>query len=146
MLNLESIFRGEPGATPRIRSILGLILSSLTVETTFSAPGLKVGINPLVDGAAVAVDASLEDTHVITCVNNNVRVIQVPTNGVTGQRIVVRIINASGGAIGNTSFVAGILKPAVTLPATGFQRDYILAFDGTTWRLYVQSAADVPNT
>lgn len=134
MLNLTKIFGAQAGAVPRLRSILGL------VANTFTSALAVLG-----DGATVDVDASLAGTFTLTCASDAVREIQVPTNGVAGQRLAVTIINTSGGPLTNTTFAAAIRQPALTLPATGFQREYTLAFDGGTWAIVAQSAADIPN-
>lgn len=134
MLALRKIFYGVTSAVPLLGSILGLV-----------APTFTSALAILVDAAAIAVNAALGGTFVITCASDAVREISVPSNGTTGQRLVVRIINTSGGNLTNTTFAAAIRQPALTLPATTFQRDYELAFDGATWAIVSQSAADVPN-
>lgn len=144
MLDLQKIFFGVAGAVPRLGSILGLNVPSLQADSAVVSQ-VSSPIVALTDGATVAVDAALGGTFVLTCASNATRAIQVPTNGVAGQRIVVRIINTSGGALSATTFAAGIRQPALTLPGNATQRDYELAFNGTSWGIYNFSPANVPN-
>lgn len=151
MLNLQKVFYGISSAVPKLGSILGLTLPTLDVlgAAVFSAsptgPNFIGGVATLVDGATIAVNAALGSTFTITCANNNARAIQVPTNGVAGMRIFVRIINTSGGALTLTTFAAGIKQPALNYPGTGTNREYELFFDGTNWAIMNFSASNVPN-
>lgn len=128
-----------------LRPLFGLSLPTLSVDVAPQAPGFVGAAVALVDGAAVAINAALGETFTLTCANNNARVFGVPTNGVVGQRLFVRIINTSGGALTVTTFNAGIKQPALTLPATGTNRGYELYFDGTNWSIVNFSPANVPN-
>lgn len=134
MLNLYSNFTGFPGAVPRIRSLLGLVM-----------PSIVQLVSALVDGATIAINAGTAGHFTFVAASNAVREFSVPTNGVTGQHITVILSNTSGGALTNTTFAAAIRRGTLTLPATGFQREYTLAFNGTTWAITNQSASDIPN-
>lgn len=104
----------------------------------------------LVDGAAIAIDASIEGVQSLTAASNAARVFQVPTGGIVGQIVPVRLINTSGGALNATTFVAAIKQPAaLTFPATGFNRTYylrpVLLAAVLTWSLIGDSGADCAN-
>lgn len=133
------------GTTQLLNFTLGIRVPTFTSVLAPTAPGFIGAMATLVDGAAVAVNALVASTFTLTCANNNARVISVPTGGVAGQRIVVQIVNTSGGALTVTTFNAAIKQPALTLPATGTFREYELMFDGTEWSLVDFSGANVPN-
>lgn len=151
MRRFESLWTILNGAVQKLQPILGLVLPTLDVlgATTFTqsptGPGFIGGQVVLTDSASIAVDAALATTFRLTCANNGARVIQVPTNGIAGQRITIFIINTSGGNLTLTTFDAGIKKPALTLPATGTNREYTLAFDGAAWSIVGFSPANIPN-
>lgn len=156
MLDFKNIFSALPGATPTLASIFGLRLPTLIVTGLVTLAGGSFSVAPtapnfvgamavLVDGAAVAVNAALAQTFTITCASNAAREISVPLNGVAGMRIVVRIINTSGGALTLTTFAAAIKQPALTYPATATTKEFQLFFDGTEWELTGYSPANIPN-
>ena len=146
MLNLYKIFSGLAGsAVPRLRSNLGLVVPSLESVAPIIAPGASLAATVLVDAASIALDATLGNLFILDCTTDAVREFAVPTGGTAGQRIAVRIVNTSGGALTNTTFAALIRSAALTLPATTFQRDYDLEFDGTDWAIVNFSPADIPN-
>ncbi len=116
-----------------------------TSPMPLQAPFVGGTMQTLTDGATVTVDPSLGQTGKLVCANNNVRAFQLPTTAPAGTTFAVIISNTSGGALTNTTFVAGYKAPALTLPATGFQRTYLWLWDGTNAILQAQTAADVPN-
>lgn len=134
MLNLYRIFSGFPGAIQRLASNLALVAPSFTQSQV-----------ALTDGATIDINAGLGGTFTFTAASNAARVFQVPLNGVVGQRLLLILSNASGGALTVTTFIAAIRRGTLTLPANGFQRQYELAFNGTTWAIVNQSATDIPN-
>lgn len=69
-----------------------------------AANALAGGVVALVDGATIAVDASLGNTFYVETANS--RTIGVPTNPTDGQKIIIRWKNTSGGSI-TTSFTTG---------------------------------------
>jgi len=134
MFDLNRILRDIAGAAPRLDSIL-----------PFSAPALIGAVSALTDGATIAINAAVGTLFTFTAATNGTREFSVPTNGVAGSRIYVILSNTSGGALSATTFAAAIRRGTLTLPATGFQRQYELAFAGSTWAIVSQSATDIPN-
>lgn len=122
------------GGRPRFQFLQSLVATGFT--------GTCV---TLTDAAAVPIDCSLGNCFELTCANNNARVFGAPTNMLAGDRLALTIINTSGGALNATTFAAGIKQPAITYPATGFRREYLITSNGTNISLVSFSAADVPN-
>lgn len=151
MIALKKLFTSVAGAVPKLKATIGMVFTTLDVTGALTASGaisatqIAQAMVTLVDGAAVAIDATLGGTFTLTCVNNNARVFGVPTGGIAGQRITVRIINTSGGALTVTTFNASIKQPALTYPATATQKEYHLLFDGAQWLVESYGPANVPN-
>lgn len=82
---------------------------------------------------------------VITATNGTAFTINAPTNAATGKRITVTIRNTSGGALGAITWNAVFLKPVFTSPATANSRSIEFQYNGTSWVMINQTAADVPN-
>jgi len=151
-MNLQKFIYGIAGATTQLLGfVLGIQVPTLNVlgAATFGVaptmPNVIGAMVALVDGANVAVNAVIGSTFTLTCANNNARVISVPTGGVAGQRIVVRLVNTSAGALTLTTFAAAIKQPALTYPATLTTKEFELFFDGTEWELTTYSPANIPN-
>jgi lysophospholipase L1-like esterase len=70
--------------------------------------------------------------------------VAAPLSPVTGQRISVRIKNASGGATAVT-WNAAFKMATWTNPATGQSRSIDFVYDGTNWVEVGRTPADVPN-
>lgn len=133
-MQIDKLFRMLAGARPRLQAIQGL------VATGFAGTWVA-----LVDGAAIDINAALGNFFSFTAATNGVREFSAPTNSVSGDTLRVVISNTSGGALMNTTFAAAIKQPAITYPATGFKREYVLVNDGVNVSLMGFSAADVPN-
>lgn len=150
-LNLNKILFGVNGVVPKLGSILGLSVPTLDVAgaATFSGGAavtrLTEAVVALTDGAAIAIDAALGATFTLAATSNAARVFAVPTNGVAGQRITIRIVNTSGGALTLTTFNASIKQPALTYPASATTKEFEMYFDGTEWEVSSYSPANIPN-
>lgn len=62
-----------------------------------------------------------------------------------GQRIVVRVKNASGGALGTITWGNQFKMAAWTSPANGYSRSIWFLWDGNGWIEIARTTADVPN-
>ncbi len=100
----------------------------------------------LVDGAMITPDCAAGNYFMFTAASNAARAFQLPANMIAGDDIRIIISNTSGGALTLTTFVAGIKQPAaVTMPATGFKREYRIISDGTTVSLIGFTGSDCAN-
>jgi hypothetical protein len=95
-------------------------------------------------GATIATDAGLGNIFRVTVTNNTAFTMSFPTNGVKGQRIMYRVANASGGAMGVITWTSFKMFAFVN-PANGFQRTIEFEFDGFNWYETFMTATDVPN-
>ena len=93
----------------------------------------------------MGVDASLGNEFVINMTGGSAVTLNSPTNGKIGQRITVRLINTSGGALGTVTWGAAYKMSVWTNPANGFSRSIDFDFDGTNWIEAARTPADVPN-
>ena len=100
-------------------------------------------------GAAVSIVTSQEAGSLwqrITATSNVAYTIGAPSVALTGQKLLLTIRNASGGALGAATFNAIYkLGAAWTNPANGFSRSIEFVFDGTNWVEFNRTAADVAN-
>ena len=71
--------------------------------------------------------------------------INAPTNMAIGDRLIVTVKNASGGAVGTITWNAVFKKATFTNAANGSNRSIEFFYDGTNWIQTYQTAADVPN-
>lgn len=118
---------GRPGTTVNVATVVG-------------------GYSTITYSASMTPNAALGNTHTITATNGTAFTINAPTNGVTGQRILIKIKNTSGGALGVATWNANYKMSAWTSPATGFSRSIEFEFDGaSTWTQINQTGVDVPN-
>jgi hypothetical protein len=105
---------------------------------------------PLVYGAAVAVPAGMGTFFTLTVTDGSAFVLGAPTGGPTlitnGELIYLRIVNASGGALGAGTFNAAY-KVTGNVPAiaNGFNRTIAFQSNGAVWTEVFRTAADVPN-
>lgn len=127
------------GAVQRFVPV-GAAIDPLGVFATFVAPTF---------GAAITIDTSQASGALwqrITANAATAPTIGAPSTAVAGQRLHIMIRNASGGAMGATTFNAIYkLGAAWTNPANGFSRSIEFVFDGTNWVEYTRTAADVAN-
>lgn len=114
-------------------------------QLTFAGIPISRGRVAPTYGATVAINAALGDQFVITATNGTAFTINNPTNGVTGQRITIRIRNASGGVLGAVTWDTTYKLSAWTSPANGFSRAIVLDYDGAAWIEAARTPADVPN-
>jgi hypothetical protein len=95
--------------------------------------------------AAMVFEASLGNEFEVTATNGTAFSISNPTDPVDGQRITLRIINTSGGALGAVTFGTQYKMSTWTQPATGFNRSVDLEYNGTNWYQISQTGVDIPN-
>lgn len=95
--------------------------------------------------ASMTPDVYLGNEFVVTATNATAFTLNAPTNVTTGQRITLRIRNASGGALGAATWNAVFKMAAWTQPANGFSRAIDFTYDGTNWVECGRTPADVPN-
>lgn len=119
-------------------SLTGTVLAA--VGSTFAGASQTVTYS-----ASMTVDASIGNTATITATNGTAFTINAPSNPTTGQQLLVRIRNTSGGALGVATWNAVFKMTAWTQPATTFSRAIQFNYDGTNWVEFTRTAADVPN-
>lgn len=108
----------------------------------------QVGVVNPTYGANVAITCSLGKTFIVTVTDNAAFNVNNATKCGIGARILIRIKNTSGGALGTLTFgSASFYKTgaAWTQPATGFHRDIEFEYDGVNMQEVSRSAADVTN-
>lgn len=107
------------------------------------------GITNPTFGAAITINTSSETGSLwqrITANAATAPTIGAPSTTVSGQRLTITIRNASGGAMGATTFNAIYrLGAAWTNPANGFSRTIEFMCDGTNYVEIGRTAADVAN-
>lgn len=118
----------------------GVILDTVGLTSVFVAPTF---------GAAITIDTSVATGSLwqrITANAATAPTIGAPSTTVSGQRLTITIRNASGGAMGATTFNAIYkLGAAWTNPANGFSRSIEFMCDGTNFVEIGRTAADVAN-
>lgn len=131
----------------------GNLLTEIYGGLSLNGPLQFQGIT-VVYSAAMTLDVSQGDVFVITVTNGVAFTINIPANSAgiilgDAQRLVIRIVNTSGGAAGAATFTAGAggfrLGAAWAQPATGFSRSIEFLWNGTNWIESFRSAADVAN-
>ena len=124
-------------------------LYTLPAGIGFGAQGavLSGPVQVLGPAATVTPDATKGAYCQVTFTANTVVAVQIPSGIPAGYlwRFAITIINTSGGALTNTTFVAAYKQATITYPADTKQRAYEFISDGTTaWELF-QTAADIAN-
>lgn len=129
--------------TNNLASNAGILATQLNLATvaqsvTFSGAALVQATSVLSDGATPALNAALGNIFTLSAAGN--RTIAVPTNGVTGQKIIIAH-TASGGArtlslnTGAGGFAFGSDITSISQTASG-KTDYIGAiYNGTSWNV-----------
>lgn len=102
-------------------------------------------ITPVMNVATSATASGGAGYFVLTAASNAARAFAAPTGAAgAGAYCYLQVKNTSGAALTNTTFGASIKSGSVTWPATGFNRFFVLFYDGTNW--YVQQLGpDVSN-
>jgi hypothetical protein len=113
-----------------------------TVEFAAATVGKRLGVTY---GATVAIPANQANEFSTNANDGSAFTVAAPTNGVSGQRITIRIRNTSGGALGAVTWDAVYKLAAWTSPASGQSRSVDFTFDGTNWIETGRTPADVPN-
>lgn len=102
-------------------------------------------VQTLTYSASITPDCTLGGVMLLTVTNGTAFAINAPTNGIAGQRLLIKISNTSGGAVGTITWNAVFKKTAFTTPATANNRSIEFLYDGTNWVETFKSAADVGN-
>jgi hypothetical protein len=108
------------------------------------SPRYLVGKVALTYGASVAINAARGFGFVIIADDGNAFTVANPTNPTTGQRITIRIANASGGDLGAVTWDTAYKLGTWVSPDDGYSRSIDFQYDGTNW-IEVCRSADVPN-
>lgn len=95
--------------------------------------------------ASMTPDVPLGRTSVITATTGAAFTINAPGQPAMGGLIRLRIVNASGGALGVITWNAIYKRSAWTSPANGFHRTIEFQYDGTNWGETMTPTVDVPN-
>jgi hypothetical protein len=83
-------------------------------------------------GATVTIDASAGSTQKLTVTDGNAFTMAAPTNPVSGERMSIRIVNSSGGAMGTVTWNAAFRQDSsYANPANGKQRTAMFEYDST---------------
>lgn len=115
-------------------TITGTLIASLGATQTASITGAGQTITPSAGTGFL----------VITAATNDAFTLGTPAGTpISGQRLLVLVINASGGAMGAMTIPAGFFFTAFTSPANGARRMVEFIFGGTTWNQNATSAADL---
>lgn len=95
--------------------------------------------------ASMTPDAALGNQFIITATNDSNFMINAPSNPTRGQRINIRIRNASGGSLGAVRWNAVFKMAYFKSPNNSYSADSDFIYDGKNWiQTGVQSSA-VPN-
>jgi hypothetical protein len=140
----------ETNAPPVISLDLGGNVLLDNANTTYQIPAFtkRIALKRTIPtyGASVSIDAFLGNEFDINVTNGTAFTITNPVNSVDGQRISIKIRNASGGAMGAITWGGAFLYSAWTNPANGFSRTIDFTYNGTTaWVEASRTPADVPN-
>jgi hypothetical protein len=132
----DFIRRFTAGAIPRFT-----LAGAITFERAYNGPLVTVAYT---SGVTIAINARSGNQQVLTITDNVATVIGAPSNPITGQLLSLTIRNASGGALGGTTFNAVFKMSTWTDPANANSQTITWRYNGTNW---VQTAAgvDVPN-
>lgn len=96
-------------------------------------------------GATVITDASQGELNIITATNGTAFAISTPVNQGIGQKLTVQIRNASGGALGTSTWGTGFKMASWTQPANTNSRSITFEYNGTNWIEISRTTTDVPN-
>ena len=140
----------ETNAPPVIFVNLGGNVLLDNANTTYQIPAFtkSIALKRTVPtyGASISIDAFLGNEFDINVTDGTAFTITNPVNSVDGQRISIKVRNASGGAMGVITWGGAFLYSAWTNPANGFSRTIDFVYNGTTaWVEASRTPADVPN-
>lgn len=136
---LKALNRVLPGGNPGYQ---------LQAPAFFAANGLfAIGPQVIAPAATPTPNALLGPWIKMTFTANTVVAFQIPSNVPAGYswQFAITIINTSGGALTNITFVAAYKAAALTFPADTKNRTYVFNTDGTNAWEVVQTAADAAN-
>lgn len=113
----------------------------------------SLGVNPPVTAIYSATITPSPDSgaHLITIIPTDGAAFTIanPSTGIAGDRMTIRIVNTTGGALGAVTWgsaPASVYRLAAwTNPATGYYRAITFANDGSYWREISRTTGDVPN-
>lgn len=120
-------------------------ISIVTSTYTMAGPRASRVAVTVPYSASMSFEAGLGNIFEITATNGTAFSISNPLDPVIGQRITLRIINASGGALGAVTFGTQFKMSAWTQPANGNSRSVDLEYNGTNWYQVSQTGVDIPN-
>lgn len=120
-------------------------ISIVTSTYTMAGPRASRVAVTVPYSASMSFEAGLGNIFEITATNGTAFSISNPLDPVIGQRITLRIINASGGALGAVTFGTQFKMSAWTQPANGNSRSVDLEYNGTNWYQVGQTGVDIPN-
>ena len=140
----------ETNAPPVISVDLGGNVLLDNANTTYQIPAFtkRIALKRTIPtyGASISIDAFLGNEFDINVTNGAAFTITNPVNSADGQRISIKVRNASGGAMGAITWGGAFLYSAWTNPANGFSRTIDFVYNGTTsWVEASRTPADVPN-
>jgi hypothetical protein len=107
-------------------------------------------ISPVTYSASMTINASVTDQFQISPTNGTAFTINAPTDPLSGQRMLIRIHNISGGALGAVTWNATFkMAGAWVNPANGQNRSIEFVYQGSSpgpaWYEVCRSVADAPN-
>jgi hypothetical protein len=123
----------------------GYARGALNVSKLSASTAISAGRVAVTYGASMTIDASAGNEFVITPTNGTAFTIQNPTSQVTGQRITIRLVNTTGGALGTVTWGSQFKMAAWTSPADGNSRAIDFQHNGTNWIEAGRTSADIPN-
>jgi hypothetical protein len=115
------------------------------VTTRGSWHGVTVKRRAVPFAESIVFDATGSEQFDVTATSHADFSIAAPTSPVSDKVITVTVRNASGGALGKTTWNAAFKISAWTNPADGHSRSVVLRFDGAHWVQIGQTGSDIPN-
>ena len=145
LVGSDLIFRTTPTITTDSggntqRSMTGSVMSN----SAYSAAIVCNEVAPTY-GTNITITAPLANRFRVVVTNNTAFTVLNPITPRTGQRITIRIVNTSGGAMGVITWDTAFKLSAWTNPANGFSRSISFAYNGSNWIEESRTAADIPN-
>ncbi|MFT3912896.1 MAG: glycosyl hydrolase family 28-related protein [Anaeromyxobacteraceae bacterium] len=120
--------------------------ATLAVEgARVRAPALVTGRVTPVFAERLVIDAAAGNEHVITATRRDPFRLEPPINPAPGQRITIRIRNASGGPLGAVSWHPVFRLSPWTSPGPASSRAIDFQYDGASWVEVSRTPADVPD-
>lgn len=141
-------FAGATGALSRYGNSFITGAGQKLSESRFERLVSRIQASDLVNvvySASMAIDASEGTIFLIEPDNGTAFTINLPSSPTTGQEIVIRIANITGGALGAATWNGGYKMAAWTQPATGFSRNIRFYYNSISWIELSRTTVDIPN-